>query len=91
MQIQDQGDERILSLCGIELNRMKLVTCRMCGAPLGPARYLDYIRKRVGNLAERAMDEGLCAACGRNASAKHHAEITAPGIPPGGQEGGVPS
>jgi ferredoxin len=74
MKMEDRGEERILSLCGTILNRQKLLFCEDCGAVLGPARYLDFIRKRTHAVA-RAIGKGqLCDACARKSTAKHSAE-----------------
>ncbi len=79
MKIEDRDGERILSLCGTVLNRLKLEYCQECGAVLGPARYHDYIMERVGAL--KGVPEGsvLCVACARKHAAKLQVEN---GVPP---------
>ena len=74
MQIEDRGDERILSLCGTLLNRKKLLYCDGCGAVLGPARYLDFVRKRTKAVARVVDDRQLCEACARISTAKQGTE-----------------
>ena len=74
MQIQDRGDERILSLCGTLLNRKKLLYCDSCSAVLGPARYLDFVRKRTTQVAKIADDRRLCEACARKSKARRSVE-----------------
>ena len=74
MQIEDRGEERILSLCGTLLNRKKLLYCDGCGAVLGPERYLDFVRKRTKAVAKIADDRQLCEACARKSKAKHSVE-----------------
>ena len=69
MRIEDRGDERILSLCGTELNRQKLLACHDCGAVIGPARYLDFIHKKTQGLARSQKGEHLCDTCARNRKA----------------------
>ena len=69
MQIEDTGRERILSLCGTELNRKELLNCENCGAVMGPARYLDFVQKRTNGVARVAQDRRLCDACARKTSA----------------------
>ena len=76
MVMEDRNGERILSLCGTVLNRLKLEYCRICRAPLGPARYLDFVAKRTNDLAQ-VSDEGLCLACARRAGAGQQTEISA--------------
>ncbi len=70
MRIEDRKEERILSLCGTILNRQKLVRCESCGAVMGPAKYLDYIRKKVGGVAQVASDHAFCEICARKGKAK---------------------
>jgi NADPH-dependent glutamate synthase beta subunit-like oxidoreductase/formate hydrogenlyase subunit 6/NADH:ubiquinone oxidoreductase subunit I len=74
MQIEDRGDERILSLCGTLLNRKKLVYCDKCEAVLGPERYLDFVRKRTHTVAKLAGGQRLCESCARQSTAKHNVE-----------------
>jgi thioredoxin reductase/formate hydrogenlyase subunit 6/NADH:ubiquinone oxidoreductase subunit I len=74
MQIQDRGEERILSLCGTILNRKKLLYCDGCGGVLGPARYLDFIQKRTHAVAAKIEDRRFCEACARKSTAKHSVE-----------------
>jgi NADPH-dependent glutamate synthase beta subunit-like oxidoreductase len=70
MQMEDRGDERVLSLCGTLLNRKKLLHCESCGAVLGPAQYLDFVQKRTYEVARLADDRRLCDACARKSSAE---------------------
>jgi len=74
MRMEDRGDERILSLCGTILNRQRLLRCEDCGTILGPARYLDFVRRRTSNVAPVVSGRKLCEACARKASA---AEVSA--------------
>jgi len=78
MQIKDVGDERILSICGTTLNRLKLEYCDICGEALGPAKYHDYISKRLNTLAKIADDRTICVACSRKMAAKQHNEEIIP-------------
>ncbi|UCF82500.1 MAG: FAD-dependent oxidoreductase [Desulfobacteraceae bacterium] len=70
MRIEDMDNERVLSLCGTILNRQKLVRCESCGTVLGPAKYLDYIKKKIGGIPEVISDHVVCEACKRTAKAK---------------------
>jgi len=75
MQIEDQDEERVLSLCGTILNRQKLVLCSSCGAVIGPAKYLDYIGERLKHTADQvAVEETLCKQCARKKGI--HAGVT---------------
>ena len=78
MQIKDVGDERILSICGTTLNRLKLEFCDICGEALGPAKYHDYISKRLNTLARVSDDRTICVACSRKKTAKQHNEAIIP-------------
>ncbi|HMA67781.1 MAG TPA: NAD(P)-binding protein, partial [Desulfosalsimonadaceae bacterium] len=78
MQIHDQDGYRILSLCGTVLNRLKLEYCDSCGAVLGPARYHDYIMRRVREISPSLGGRRICLECARKESGKMHAEILPP-------------
>ena len=78
MQIEDKNGERILSLCGTILNRLKLEYCETCGAVLGPARYHDYIMRRVQEISPAMVGKRICLDCARRDSGKAHAEIVPP-------------
>lgn len=69
MIIEDRKGERILSLCGTILNRQKLVYCEKCGAVIGPAKYLDYIKKRFHSVGQVTADHAVCDVCARKNSA----------------------
>lgn len=69
MQMEDRGDERVLSLCGTILNRKKLLPCESCGVVLGPAQYLDFVEKRIKGVARIADNRRLCDACARKSTA----------------------
>jgi len=77
MQIEDIGGERVLALCGTILNRQKLVYCEVCGTSMGPAKYLEYIRKRVNKKVSQVISERpICDACARKETAKQHVDIS---------------
>jgi ferredoxin len=78
MQIRDVGDERILSICGTVLNRLKLEYCAQCGTALGPAKYHDYITRRIKGVATVVNGRAVCMACARKMSAKKHNEEIIP-------------
>ena len=70
LKIEDRNGERILNYCGTVLNRQKLIYCESCGAVLGPARYLDYVDKRLNNVVTKTSKAKLCEKCARTKSAK---------------------
>ncbi len=74
MQIEDREGERVLSLCGTILNRKELLYCEGCGEVMGPARYLEYVRKRTTSVAEKIEDRRLCDSCARRSTAKRSVE-----------------
>lgn len=82
MQIKDEGEERVLTLCGTVLNRLKIERCSECGEPLGPARYHDYIRDRVKDVAPHSALGRLCMECGRKKLGRHLAETVVPNLRP---------
>ncbi len=65
MQIVDLDKERILMLCGTILNRQKLVYCEECGTAIGPAKYLDYIKKRFKKADQIKPGHAVCETCAR--------------------------
>jgi len=76
MHMEDQEGQRVLSLCGTVLNRQQLVLCDGCGAVLGPARYLNFIRERTSSVAGGAGQQNLCEACARKSTARFSSETT---------------
>jgi putative selenate reductase YgfK subunit len=78
MVIQDQEGERLLSLCGTTLNRLRLEYCEQCGAVVGPARYHDYISQRLSSSSELLKGHALCIACARRVTAARHSENLPP-------------
>jgi putative selenate reductase YgfK subunit len=79
MQMIDQDGERVLTLCGTVLNRLKLEYCEVCQAVLGPARYHDYIMRRVSAISPSFAGRRICLECARRESGAVHAEILPPG------------
>ncbi|MFP4630129.1 MAG: FAD-dependent oxidoreductase [Desulfohalobiaceae bacterium] len=78
MQIKDQDGERILSLCGTILNRLKLEYCASCGKVLGPGKYLDYISKRMQGELTRVEGKNYCMQCARELTGIQHSDSTPP-------------
>jgi ferredoxin len=69
MQMEDSNDERVLSICGTILNRRKLLHCESCGTVLGPARYLEFVRKRTEAVSTSYDNRRFCETCARKKSA----------------------
>ena len=74
IRMVDRGDERLLSYCGTILNRQKLEHCDVCGAVLGPQRYLEFLQKRTEGVSPVVADRRLCHACARRHAARAHTE-----------------
>ncbi len=78
MTLNDSNGERILSLCGTVLCREKLEYCDNCSAPVGPARYLDYVKKRTAEIQEAFQGRRLCDKCIRGLTAGSKSGIVVP-------------
>ena len=78
MQIMDKDGIRILSLCGTELNRLKLEYCQSCGAVVGPARYHDYIMRRIKEISPKLAGKRVCLDCARKETGRRHVEMAPP-------------
>ncbi len=78
MIIEDVGDERVLSICGTILNRLKLEYCEVCGTALGPAKYHDYITRRLKGIAKTTEGRSICVECARKMAAHQHNEEIIP-------------
>ncbi|MCF8146830.1 MAG: FAD-dependent oxidoreductase [Deltaproteobacteria bacterium] len=80
MQMEDLGDERVLSLCGTVLNRLKVETCEACGEVIGPARYHDFIRKRIKGINQHLTERVLCLECARKSGVENQTETGPPKV-----------
>lgn len=78
MTLTDRDGERVLSLCGTVLCREKLEYCDRCGAVIGPARYLDYVKKRTSTIIEAFEGQQFCEKCARQRTAGSKSGITIP-------------
>jgi putative selenate reductase YgfK subunit len=78
MLIGDKDGMRTLALCGTLLNRLKLEHCDQCGAVIGPARYHDFITKRIRATGSFAGGRTLCLECARRIAASIHSDIMPP-------------
>ena len=76
MKMEDRKNERILSLCGTVLNRQKLERCESCGAIMGPARYLDFVKKKTKTVSRVIDKRNICEACARKETAKFSVDIS---------------
>jgi ferredoxin len=78
LTLADRDGERILSLCGTVLCHEKLEYCDQCGTVVGPARYLDYVKKRTSAIIEAFEGRQLCEKCARQRTAGYKSGITIP-------------
>ncbi len=67
--MEDRNDERLIMLCGTVLNRQKLVHCDVCGAVMGPYRYLEYVNKKTVGVGKIPQKARLCNNCARTHTA----------------------
>ncbi len=65
MTIEDRDGERVLSICGTILNRQKLLYCESCGAVIGPAKYIDFVRQKINPVGEVIAGHVKCDRCAR--------------------------
>ncbi|MFC1884898.1 NAD(P)-binding protein, partial [Thermodesulfobacteriota bacterium] len=80
IQMHDVEGERILSLCGTILNRLKVEYCDVCGAVIGPERYHDYVYKRIRETAAINKGRNFCLECARKMLVEKQADISPPRI-----------
>ena len=80
IKIEDRGNERLLNLCGTILNRLTVEHCEICGKVTGPAKYHDYLKKRIQGINRRLENRVLCLECARKTTAESHVEMTPPRV-----------
>ncbi|MBF0528735.1 MAG: FAD-dependent oxidoreductase [Deltaproteobacteria bacterium] len=78
IHMEDKINERVLTLCGTILNSLDLETCVECGAALGPGRYRDHIRQRIGRIPLAVNGQALCHDCARRHGALSQTAILPP-------------
>ncbi|MBP1738277.1 MAG: 4Fe-4S ferredoxin iron-sulfur binding domain protein [Deltaproteobacteria bacterium] len=76
--LEDKNGERVLSLCGTVLCHEKLEHCEDCGMVIGPARYLDYVKKRTATITEAFGGRLLCDKCIKQLTAQYKSGTTIP-------------
>lgn len=70
IRVEDRGEERVLNFCGTIMTRQKIVKCNECGKPLGPAKYLDYIKSKTGIVPVTKSGKFVCQECARKVKAE---------------------
>ena len=68
LQIEDQGDERLLLMCGTVINRIKMEQCEGCGSHFLPKIFLHHVGDRI-NVPGYEFQQKLCPECRRIAHA----------------------
>ncbi len=68
LKIEDQGDERLLMMCGTIINRIKMQACQGCGAYFLPKVFVKHVEKEMEPLVLSAVSD-LCPECRRVAHA----------------------
>lgn len=68
-------DFREVRLCGTVLNRLEEQTCPRCGAPLPPARYLEFVRQRADEAIGKQVYRRYCAQCAREVRAQQFVKL----------------
>ena len=66
---------REVRLCGTILNHLEVQACQACGAPLAPARYLDYVTHRSDDITGKHVLRRLCPRCARERRAWEFAKL----------------
>jgi thioredoxin reductase/ferredoxin len=69
LKIEDINGERVLTICGTELNRQKIQICASCGTPVGTRRYFNFIHHRIRPDEDIRVDNFICDVCLRKKSA----------------------
>lgn len=64
LQMEDQGDERLLLMCGTVINRIRLCTCNGCGAPFLPVVFVKHVAKQI-QVPGYELKQNLCPECRR--------------------------
>ncbi len=74
MLMEKEDGDRVLRLCGIELNRQAIQYCEGCNAELPSRAYLDFVSDQTQNLNKVTEKRLLCRICQRKIAAKVHVE-----------------
>jgi NADH-quinone oxidoreductase subunit F len=64
---------REVRLCGTVLNTLPALTCKACGAPLAPERYLEYVSSRSDAVMGKQILRRFCPRCAREQRAREFA------------------
>lgn len=68
LQMRDNGDERLLLMCGTVINRIKMQTCVSCGQAYAPKVMLKHVEKLVAQPGFKSLED-VCPDCRRSSHA----------------------
>lgn len=80
MVMEEKDGDRILYLCGTELNRLKLAYCSKCGKPIGPERYQEFIGKKLQKEIPIIGENRLCTECARKQFIRYYDDMQPPPV-----------
>ena len=71
--LQDKDGIRTLRMCGAEMARHQLVTCRSCGQAYVPEKQMAFVKKHLAgnNKVKHSYLGNLCSVCARKNAAKN--------------------
>ncbi|MEJ2661087.1 MAG: 2Fe-2S iron-sulfur cluster-binding protein [Desulfobacteraceae bacterium] len=69
IRIEDRGNERKIFTWGQMVARFKLEPCKICGKPLAPKKYFDYISEKTYKPKGLKLVDAVCPECERKAAA----------------------
>ncbi|MBF0497127.1 MAG: FAD-dependent oxidoreductase [Deltaproteobacteria bacterium] len=78
IKMEDRDGERVMSLCGTELNRLEMVYCEDCGAAICTAKRQEFINKKLKNTVPPLDRRLRCADCARQAMAQVQSRLILP-------------
>ncbi|MDK2922779.1 MAG: methyl-accepting chemotaxis protein, partial [Pseudothermotoga sp.] len=62
--LNDEDGFREIRMCGSLMNRVELITCRICGQSFVSSKHLDFIRERLKGYPEHLHEAAeICPAC----------------------------
>lgn len=81
IRIEDRGYERKIFTWGQILARFRLEPCTVCGKPLAPKKYFEYISKNAYKTKGLELVDTTCPDCARKATAPNFIGTTFGGSP----------
>ncbi len=72
IQIKDEGDERTIYTRDVVVGKFKLETCRGCGIPYAPQKYLDFVARNSDQAMGVNVIRDFCPMCARKTGAANY-------------------